>query len=142
MEKIKVYISPKSTMFMNNGQFLYSLSHADIFLKSFTNIVELKYNNKTQETVYKDSDIFIVTLQEIKNDLQLKYWKLNPDINIATAFSEVVINKNDYDKLYDMYSLFKLDETYLNKYVNLKVSDNFKYNELRRLFQNGHLILN
>ena len=113
-----------------------------ILSKSFTNIVELKYNNKTQETVYKDSDIFIVTLQEIKNDLQLKYWKLNPDINIATAFSEVVINKNDYDKLYDMYSLFKLDETYLNKYVNLKVSDNFKYNELRRLFQNGHLILN
>lgn len=141
MEKIKVYISPKSTMFMNNGQFLYSLSHADIFLKSFTNIVELKYNNKTQETVYKDSDIFIVTLQEIKNDLQLKYWKLNPDINIATAFSEVVINKNDYDKLYDMYSLFKLNEIYLNKYVNLKVSDNFKYNELRRKYIDGFLML-
>ena len=140
MGKIKVHISPERVSLSTAGQFLYSIPYDETFLQNFANMVELKNKNKTQEVVISDIRTIIVTLQEIKDDLQIKYWILNKDINIATAFAEMVINKNDYDKLYDMYSLFKMNKSYLLEYIDFKVSDNFKYNELRRKFENGQLL--
>ena len=141
MEKIKVHMTPERVSLSVAGQFMYSLPYDETFLQNFANIVELKDKNETQEVLINDIRTIIVTLQEIKNDLQIKYWILNKDINIATAFAEMVINKKDYDRLYDMYSLFKLNKTYLTQYIDFKVSDNFKYNELRREFKNGQLVL-
>lgn len=141
MEKIKVHMTPERVSLSVAGQFIYSLPYDETFLQNFANIVELKDKNETQEIFINDIRTIIVTLQEIKNDLQIKYWILNKDINIATAFAEMVINKKDYDRLYDMYSLFKLNKTYLAQYIDFKVSDNFKYNELRREFKNGQLVL-
>ena len=141
MEKIKVHMTPERVSLSVAGQFMYSLPYDETFLQNFANIVELKDKNETQEIFINDIRTIIVTLQEIKNDLQIKYWILNKDINIATAFAEMVINKKDYDRLYDMYSLFKLNKTYLAQYIDFKVSDNFKYNELRREFKNGQLVL-
>ena len=141
MEKIKVHMTPERVSLSVAGQFMYSLPYDETFLQNFANIVELKDKNETQEILINDIRTIIVTLQEIKNDLQIKYWILNKDINIATAFAEMVINKKDYDRLYDMYSLFKLNKTYLAQYIDFKVSDNFKYNELRREFKNGQLVL-
>lgn len=141
MEKIKVHMTPERVSLSVAGQFMYSLPYDETFLQNFANIVELKDKNETQEILINDIRTIIITLQEIKNDLQIKYWILNKDINIATAFAEMVINKKDYDRLYDMYSLFKLNKTYLAQYIDFKVSDNFKYNELRREFKNGQLVL-
>jgi hypothetical protein len=141
MEKIKVHMTPERVSLSVAGQFMYSLPYDETFLQNFANIVELKDKNETQEILINDIRTIIVTLQEIKNDLQIKYWILNKDINIATAFAEMVINKKDYDRLYDMYSLFKLNKTYLAQYIDFKVSDNFKYSELRREFKNGQLVL-
>ena len=67
---------------------------------------------------------------------------LNKDTSIATAFIEMVIKQKDYNKLSDMYSLFKMNKDYIYKYIDVYESNNFKYNELRRLYKDGHLILN
>ena len=54
----------------------------------------------------------------------------------------MVIKQKDYNRLFDMYSLFKINKDYIYKYIDVHASDNFKYNELRRLYKDGHLILN
>ena len=98
----------------------------------------MKSYNKWQDI----KDDIIITIQNIKDDMQIKYWVLNKDTSIATAFIEMVIKQKDYNRLFDMYSLFKINKNYIYKYIDVHASDNFKYNELRRLYKDGHLILN
>lgn len=142
MEKMSVWISPKlienSSISMNNGIWFVFNNSEEVFLMSLANIIELKSNNKWQAI----KDDTIITLQNIKDDIQIKYWMLNKDTSIATAFIEMVIKQKDYNKLSDMYSLFKMNKDYIYKYIDVYKSDNFKYNELRRLYKDGHLILN
>ena len=142
MEKMSVWISPKlienSSISMNNGIWFVFNNSEEVFLMSLANIIELKSNNKWQAI----KDDTIITLQNIKDDIQIKYWMLNKDTSIATAFIEMVIKQKDYNKLSDMYSLFKMNKDYIYKYINVYKSDNIKYNELRRLYKDGHLILN
>ena len=142
MEKMSVWISPKwienSSISVNNGIWFIFNNSEEVFLMSLANIIELKSNNKWQAI----KDDTIITLQNIKDDMQIKYWMLNKDISIATAFVEMVIKQKDYNKLSDMYSLFKMNKDYIYKYIDVYESDNFKYNELRRLYKDGHLILN
>lgn len=142
MEKMSVWISPKlienSSISMNNGIWFVFNNSEEVFLMSLANIIELKSHNKWQAI----KDDTIITLQNIKDDIQIKYWMLNKDTSIATAFIEMVIKQKDYNKLSDMYSLFKMNEDYIYKYIDVYKSDNFKYNELRRLYKDGHLILN
>ena len=142
MEKMSVWISPKlienSSISMNNGIWFVFNNSEEVFLMSLANIIELKSNNKWQAI----KDDTIITLQNIKDDIQIKYWMLNKDTSIATAFIEMVIKQKDYNKLSDMYSLFKMNKDYIYKYIDVYESNNFKYNELRRLYKDGHLILN
>ena len=142
MEKMSVWISPKlienSSISMNNNIWFISNNSEEVFLMSLANIIELKSNNKWQAI----KDDTIITLQNIKDDIQIKYWMLNKDTSIATAFIEMVIKQKDYNKLSDMYSLFKMNKDYIYKYIDVYESNNFKYNELRRLYKDGHLILN
>ena len=142
MEKIEVWMSPKwienSSISVNNGIWFVFNNSEEVFLMSLANIIELKSNNKWQAI----KDDTIITLQNIKDDIQIKYWMLNKDTSIATAFIEIVIKQKDYNKLSDMYSLFKMNKNYIYKYIDVYESDNFKYNELRRLYKDGHLILN
>ena len=142
MEKMSVWISPKlienSSISMNNNIWFVFNNSEEVFLMSLANIIELKSNNKWQAI----KDDTIITLQNIKDDIQIKYWMLNKDTSIATAFVEIVIKQKDYNKLSDMYSLFKMNKYYIYKYIDVHASDNFKYNELRRLYKDGHLILN
>lgn len=142
MEKMSVWISPKlienSSISMNNNIWFVFNNSEEVFLMSLANIIELKSNNKWQAI----KDDTIITLQNIKDDIQIKYWMLNKDTSIATAFIEMVIKQKDYNKLSDMYSLFKMNKDYIYKYIDVYESDNFKYNELRRLYKDGHLILN
>lgn len=142
MEKMSVWISPKlienSSISVNNGIWFVFNNSEEVFLMSLANIIELKSNNKWQAI----KDDTIITLQNIKDDIQIKYWMLNKDTSIATAFIEMVIKQKDYNKLSDMYSLFKMNKNYIYKYIDVYESDNFKYNELRRLYKDGHLILN
>lgn len=142
MEKMSVWISPKliknSSISMNNGIWFVFNNSEEVFLMSLANIIELKSHNKWQAI----KDDTIITLQNIKDDIQIKYWMLNKDTSIATAFVEMVIKQKDYNRLFDMYSLFKINKDYIYKYIDVHASDNFKYNELRRLYKNGHLILN
>lgn len=141
-KKINVWMSPKCgencSISINNSIWFTLYDLKEMFLINLANIIEMKNNNKEQEI----KDNTIITLQNIKDDIQIKYWLLNEDNNIATAFIEMVIKQKNYNELYDMYSLFKMNKNYINKYINIIESDNFKYNELRRLFQNGCLILN
>lgn len=141
MEKIEVWMSPKwienSSISMNNIWFTFN-SFEEMFLTSLANIIEMKSYNKWQDI----KDDIIITLQNIKDNMQIKYWMLNKDTSIATAFIEMVIRQKDYNKLFDMYSLFKMNKDYIHKYINIYESNNFKYNELRRLYKNGYLILN
>ena len=141
MEKMSVWISPKlienSSISVNNTCYTFN-NFEEVFLMSLANIIELKSNNKWQAI----KDDTIITLQNIKDDIQIKYWILNKDTSIATAFIEMVIKQKDYNKLSDMYSLFKINKDYIYKYIDVYESDNFKYNELRRLYKDGHLILN
>lgn len=134
-------MSPKrienSSILVNNIWFTFN-SFEEMFLISLANIIEMKSYNKWQDI----KDDIIITLQNIKDNMQIKYWMLNKDTSIATAFIEMVIRQKDYNKLFDMYSLFKMNKDYIHKYINIYESDNFKYNELRRLYKNGHLILN
>ena len=109
-----------------------------MFLINLANIIEMKSYNKWQDI----KDDIIITIQNIKDDMQIKYWILNKDTSIATAFIEMVIKQKDYNRLFDMYSLFKINKDYIYKYIDVHASDNFKYNELRRLYKDGHLILN
>ena len=142
MEKMSVWISPKwienSSISVNNGIWFIFNNSEEVFLMSLANIIELKSNNKWQDI----KDNTIITLQNVKDDIQIKYWMLNKDTSIATAFVEMVIKQKDYNKLSDMYSLFKMNKDYIYKYIDVYESDNFKYNELRRLYKDGHLILN
>lgn len=142
MAKMSVWISPKwienSSISVNNGIWFISNNSEEVFLMSLANIIELKSHNKWQAI----KDNIIITLQNIKDDIQIKYWMLNKDTSIATAFFEMVIKQKDYNKLSDMYSLFKMNKDYIYKYIDVYESDNFKYNELRRLYKDGHLILN
>ena len=142
MEKIEVWMSPKwienSSISVNNGIWFIFNNSEEVFLMSLANIIELKSNNKWQDI----KDNTIITLQNVKDDIQIKYWMLNKDTSIATAFVEMVIKQKDYNKLSDMYSLFKMNKDYIYKYIDVYESDNFKYNELRRLYKDGHLILN
>lgn len=141
-KKINVWMSPKCgencSISINNSIWFTLYDPKEMFLINLANIIEMKNNNKEQEI----KDNTIITLQNIKDNIQIKYWLLNEDNNIATAFVEMVIKQKNYNELYDMYSLFKMNKNYINKYINIIESDNFKYNELRRLFQNGCLILN
>lgn len=150
-KKIKVYMSPEkdnysfSTLHSNGhlGIAFVMNGKEDTFLSHLGNIIEMKNENADQKIYHQKGEFFmILTLQEIKDELQLKYWMLNEDIHIATAFIEMVIKQKDYNKLCDMYSLFKMNKDYINKYISIIQSDNFRYNELRRLFENGRLILN
>ena len=142
MEKMSVWISPKwienSSISVNNNIWFVFNNFEEVFLMSLANIIELKSHNKWQDI----KDDTIITLQNIKDDMQIKYWMLNKDASIATAFVEMVIKQKDYNKLSDMYSLFKMNKDYIYKYIDVYESDNFKYNELRRLYKDGHLILN
>lgn len=142
MEKMSVWISPKwienSSISVNNNIWFMFNNFEEVFLMSLANIIELKSHNKWQDI----KDDTIITLQNIKDDMQIKYWMLNKDTSIATAFVEMVIKQKDYNKLSDMYSLFKMNKDYIYKYIDVYESDNFKYNELRRLYKDGHLILN
>ena len=142
MEKMNVWISPKwienSSISVNNNIWFVFNNFEEVFLMSLANIIELKSHNKWQDI----KDNTIITLQNIKDDMQIKYWMLNKDTSIATAFVEMVIKQKDYNKLSDMYSLFKMNKDYIYKYIDVYESDNFKYNELRRLYKDGHLILN
>lgn len=142
MEKMSVWISPKwienSSISVNNNIWFVFNNFEEVFLMSLANIIELKSHNKWQDI----KDDTIITLQNIKDDMQIKYWMLNKDTSIATAFVEMVIKQKDYNKLSDMYSLFKINKNYIYKYIDVYESDNFKYNELRRLYKDGHLILN
>lgn len=142
MEKMSVWISPKwienSSISVNNDIWFVFNNFEEVFLMSLANIIELKSHNKWQDI----KDDTIITLQNIKDDIQIKYWLLNKDTSIATAFVEMVIKQKDYNKLSDMYSLFKMNKDYIYKYIDVYESDNFRYNELRRLYKDGHLILN
>ena len=142
MEKMSVWISPKwienSSISVNNDIWFVFNNFEEVFLMSLANIIELKSHHKWQDI----KDNTIITLQNIKDDMQIKYWMLNKDTSIATAFVEMVIKQKDYNKLSDMYSLFKMNKDYIYKYIDVYESDNFKYNELRRLYKDGHLILN
>lgn len=142
MEKMSVWISPKwienSSISVNNDIWFVFNNFEEVFLMSLANIIELKSHNKRQDI----KDDTIITLQNIKDDIQIKYWLLNKDTSIATAFVEMVIKQKDYNKLSDMYSLFKMNKDYIYKYIDVYESDNFRYNELRRLYKDGHLILN
>lgn len=141
MEKIEVWMSPKwienSSISVNNKCYTFN-NFEEMFLINLANIIEMKSYNKWQDI----KDDIIITIQNIKDDVQIKYWILNKDTSIATAFIEMVIKQKDYNKLSDMYSLFKINKDYIYKYIDIHVSDNFKYNELRRLYKDGHLILN
>lgn len=142
MEKMSVWISPKwienSSISVNNDIWFVFNNFEEVFLMSLANIIELKSHNKWQDI----KDDTIITLQNIKDDMQIKYWMLNKDTSIATAFVEMIIKQKDYNKLSDMYSLFKMNKDYIYKYIDVYESDNFRYNELRRLYKDGHLILN
>lgn len=142
MEKMSVWISPKwienSSISVNNNIWFVFNNFEEVFLMSLANIIELKSHNKWQDI----KDDTIITLQNIKDDMQIKYWMLNKDTSIATAFVEMIIKQKDYNKLSDMYSLFKMNKDYIYKYIDVYESDNFRYNELRRLYKDGHLILN
>ena len=141
MEKIEVWMSPKwienSSISVNNTCYTFN-NFEEIFLINLANIIEMKSYNKWQDI----KDDIIITIQNIKDDVQIKYWMLNKDTSIATAFIEMVIKQKDYNRLFDMYSLFKINKDYIYKYIDVHASDNFKYNELRRLYKDGHLILN
>lgn len=138
MEKIKAWLSPKSEEISVNGRLInYYDNHRETFLKNLTRIIEMKKNGKDQE---HDGDT-IITLQNIKKDIQIKYWTLNKVTSIALAYAEMVIEQKDYDKLCEMYSLFKMDNHYIDEYMSIYQSDNFKYNELRRLYMNNRIIL-
>ena len=110
---------------------------------SLKNLVELKLSGLTQYEFFNSYDHVILTIQEINNFTQLKYWKINSSLNEGTAYYELVIKTEYLDILKDenIFTLCQLNEDIILNYFVIQIEDNFKYSELKKKYKNGKLIL-
>ena len=129
--------SPDNTFIENRAK---SLESTIISLK---NLMELKSYELTQYDFFTPYNHSVLTVQEIDDFTQLKYWKINTSLDEGTAYYELVIKTKYLDMFKDenIFTLCKLNENAIFNYFVIQIEDNFKYSELKRKYKNGRLFL-
>jgi hypothetical protein len=135
---IRIGIKPPDGCFIDRQA--RSLESTIVSLK---NLIELKLSGLTQYEFFDSYNHVILTIQEINNFTQLKYWKINSSLNEGTAYCELIIETKYLNIFKDenLFTLCQLNEKAIYNYFDIQIYDNFKYHELKRKYENGKLIL-
>lgn len=112
-------------------------------INSLKNLIELKSSGLTQYTFFSSHNHSVLTIQEIDDFTQLKYWILNNSLDEGTAYYELIVETKYLNMLEDenLFTLCQLNEKAIYNYFDIQIYDNFKYYELKRKYENGKLIL-
>lgn len=128
---------PDNTFIENRAK---SLESTIISLK---NLMELKSCRLTQYDFFSLYNHNVLTIQEIDDFTQLKYWNINTFLDEGTAYYELIVETKYLNMLEDenLFTLCQLNEKAIYNYFDIQIYDNFKYHELKRKYENGKLIL-